>query len=463
MHDVLAPEGLRRRAVLSSLIGNSIEFYEFLIYGSFSSLYFGKLFFPSFSPTAGTLLSLSTFGVAFVGRPLGAFVFGHFGDRLGRRTTLITTLTVMGGATVLIGLLPTYATIGVAAPVLLTVLRFVQGFSLGGESSGGFLMALESARPGRRGLLTAVVGTGNAWGLLLANGVLLLVTRLPERQVLSWGWRLPFLFSAVLVVFALRVRLRLAETPEFQRVRAEGAVRSVPALELLSRHGLVTLCASLSALPMFLVFYLGSVFSLKYASTVHVGRAQMLTLLAGSCVFLILAMPFFGRLGDRRGRKAVFVGGIVVMTVAPFAWFPLLGTGSFPLMALGFLVLFAGFAANYGVQGAFYPQLFPTALRYSGMSVSYNVGGLLGGAVSPLVATSLLGRYHSWIPIACYMAAAGVIGLAASLFLRERADGPPLRPAADTATTTAATTTDTAGTAAGSQPEPAEVPRAVLQ
>lgn len=427
MNPVLISEGQRRRAVLSGLIGNSIEFYEFLIYGSFSSLYFGRLFFPSFAPTTGTLLSLSTFAVAFAGRPLGALVFGHFGDRLGRKSTLVTTLTVMGGATVLIGLLPTYRTIGIAAPILLTVLRFVQGCSLGGESSGGFLMALESAQPNRRGFLTAVVGTGNAWGLLLANGVLLLVTLLPERQVLSWGWRLPFLFSAVLVAFALRVRLRLAETPEFEQAKSEGAVRTVPAFAVLSRHGLVTLCASLSALPMFLVFYLGSVFSLKYASTIGVSGSKMLTLLAGSCVFLIFAMPFFGWLGDRRSRKAVFVGGIVVMTVAPFVWFPLLGTGSFPLMALGFLALFAGFAANYGVQGAFYPQLFPTALRYSGMAISYNVGGLLGGAVSPLIATSLLSKYHSWTPIALYMAAAGVIGLAASLFLRERSASSPVQ------------------------------------
>lgn len=380
--------GQRRRAVLSSLIGNSIEFYEFLIYGSLSSLYFGKLFFPSFDPTTGTLLSLSTFAVAFVGRPLGAFVFGHFGDRVGRKTTLVTTLIMMGGATVLIGLLPTYRTIGVAAPILLTILRFIQGCSLGGESSGGFLMALESARPNRRGLLTAIVGTGNAWGLLLANGVLLLVTLLPDRQVLAWGWRLPFLFSAVLVGVALHVRLRLTETPEFARSKAEGAVRTRPAFDVLSRHGLITLCASLSTLPLFLVFYLGSVFSLKYGATINVGRSVVLELLVVSCVFLIVAMPFFGWLGDRYNRKAVFVGGIVVMTVAPFAWFPLLNTGSFPLMALGFLLLFTGFAANYGAQGTFLPQLFPTVLRYSGMSISYNVGGLLGGAISPIIATS---------------------------------------------------------------------------
>ncbi|WP_179852701.1 MFS transporter [Streptomyces sp. 1331.2] len=211
---------------MSSLIGNSIEFYEFLIYGSFSSLYFNKLFFPSFDPMTGTLLSLSTFAVAFVGRPLGAVVFGHFGDRIGRKATLVTTLVLMGGATVLIGLLPTYGTIGVAAPVLLTVLRFVQGFSVGGESSGGFLMALESAQPNRRGLLTGIVGTGNAWGLLLANGVLLLVTLLPDRQVLAWGWRLPFLLSAVLVAVALQVRLRIAETPNSSSRRPR--VRSGP-------------------------------------------------------------------------------------------------------------------------------------------------------------------------------------------------------------------------------------------
>jgi MFS family permease len=443
MNAVAISRGQRRRAVLSSLIGNSIEFYEFLIYGSFSSLFFDKLFFPSFDPLTGTLLSLSTFAVAFVGRPLGALVFGHFGDRVGRKTTLITTLTMMGGATVLIGLLPTYNTIGVAAPILLTTLRFIQGCSLGGESSGGFLMALESAQPNRRGLLTAIVGTGNAWGLLLANGVLLLVTLLPDRQVLSWGWRLPFIFSAVLVVVALYVRLRLAETPEFEQLKAEGVVRSRPAFDVLSRHGLLALCASASALPMFLVFYLGSVFSLKYGATINVGQSVMLVLLVGSCIFLIVAMPFFGWLGDRYNRKAVFVGGIVVMTVTPFAWFPLLNSRSFPLMALGFLLLFAGFAANYGVQGAFYPRLFPTVLRYSGMAISYNVGGLLGGAVSPIIAASLLSKFNSWTPIAVYMAAAGVIALAASGFLRERSDSTATQHAAELPATT--TSPDIAG------------------
>jgi MFS family permease len=431
MNAVTTSRDQRRRAILSSLIGNSIEFYEFLVYGSLSTLYFNKLFFPSFAPTTGTILSLSTFAVAFAGRPLGAFVFGHFGDRIGRRTTLITTLTVMGGATVLIGLLPTYGSIGIAAPILLTTLRFIQGCSLGGESSGGFLMVLESAPPKRRGLLTAIVGTGNAWGLLLANGVLLLIGLLPERQVLSWGWRVPFILSAVLVVVALRVRLRLAETPEFERLKAEGAVRRRPTLDLVSRHGLLTLCASLSALPLFTVFYLGTVFSLKYATNIKVSQHVMLALLAGTCVFLIVAMPFFGWLGDRYSRKTIFTCGIVVMAGASFAWFPLLNTRSYPLMALGFLLLFAGFAANYGVQGAFYPRLFPTDLRYSGMSISYNVGGLLGGAVSPIIATALLGAFHSWTPIAIYLAATGVIGLAASGFLRERSDDTAAQPAAE--------------------------------
>ncbi len=427
-HDL---QGQRRRAVLSSLIGNSIEFYEFLIYGSFSTLYFGKLFFPSFAPTTATLLSLSTFAVAFVGRPLGAFVFGHYGDRIGRKKTLVTTLVVMGGVTVLIGLLPTYKTIGLAAPILLTVLRFIQGCSLGGESSGGFLMALESAKPNRRGLLTSIVGTGNAWGLLVANGILLLVTQLPERQMLAWGWRLPFLFSALMVGVALHVRLRLAETPEFAQSKAEGAVRARPAWDVLARHGLVTLCASLAALPMFLVFYLGSVFSLKYGSTINVGRSAVLELLVVTCVFLIAAMPFFGWLGDRYDRKTVFVVGIVLMTAAPFAWFPLFDTRSFPLMALGFLLLFTGFAANYGALATFLPQLFPTVLRYSGMSISYNVGGLLGGAVSPIIATALLSDYHSWTPIAVYMAGAGLIGLVASRFLREYSGTAAAQPAAE--------------------------------
>ncbi|ANW67133.1 MFS transporter [Mycolicibacterium murale] len=411
-----------RKVVAASLLGNTIEYYEFFIYGLSASLIFNKLFFPSFDPVVGTLLSLTTFALAFVARPIGGWAAGHFGDRIGRRAMLVLTLSGMGVATTLIGLLPTYATIGVAAPILLSALRFAQGFSLGGEASGGFLMALEHARGGKRGLFTGIVGTGNVCGLLLANGVFLAITQLPEAALLSWGWRIPFLLSGLLVMVALYIRLQLEESPVFEAAQRTGTVSDSPSKELFRNHWRRVVGVALANMPTNVIFYFGSVFSLTYAVEQGASRSMVLTSIMVTCVVLIIAMPYFGSLGDRVDRKKILLVGIALMATAPFVFFPLLNTGHPALVLLGFLLLFAGFAANYGALNAFLPHQFPARLRYSGVAIGTNLGGVFGGALAPIIATALLGRFGSWVPIAVYLLVIMIAATIATALLGERTD-----------------------------------------
>ncbi|MBO0875536.1 MAG: MHS family MFS transporter, partial [Pseudonocardia sp.] len=376
------------RVVAASLLGTAIEWYEFFIYGTAAALVFPKVFFPEADQRVGTLLSLSTFAVAFLARPIGGGIFGMLGDRLGRKPVLITTLALMGCSTLAIGLLPSYRSIGLAAPALLVLLRVLQGLSLGGEYGGAVLMSIEHAHPARRGLFGALVNTGAGWGLLLANLAFLLVSGLPESAFLTWGWRIPFLLSVVLLVTCFVVRLRISESPEFANAAALGQTRRAPLREILTRHWALTLLMMLAYTGSGVVFYVGTVYVLSYGtSSLHISRSTMLTLVLLINVLTIVALPAFGAMSDRINRKGIFIAGALAMAALSPVWFALLGTGTFAWMLLGFVLLFLPYSANYGVMPTFFAQAFPPAVRYSGLSLGYTLGTVISSAVAPLIAS----------------------------------------------------------------------------
>lgn len=422
-----APRRQARKVLLSSLIGSTVEWYEFFIYGTAASLVFSDLFFPSFDPLTGTLLSLSTFAIAFVARPVGGVVFGHFGDRIGRKSMLVLTLTLMGGATFAIGLLPTYEQIGIGAPLLLVLVRLVQGFSLGGEYGGAVLMSVEHAHPRRRGLYGAVVNTGTGWGLLLANVMFLALAQLPDDDFRSWGWRIPFLVSAVLVALGLFIRTKVDESPDFEAVKRTKNVARTPVVEVLRHHSGLVVLMCLAYIATGAVFYIGTVFSLSYG-TEHLGldKSAMLGAVMAGTVLTIVAIPLFGWWSDRsaRFRKGIFLAGVAGMVVLPFPWFALLERDSYALVLLGFLLLFAAWSATYAAMPTFFAQVFPPEVRYTGLSAGYTLGTVVGGGFAPMIATYLLDRTDDWPAIALYMSAAGVISFVAAWFLHEREDVP---------------------------------------
>lgn len=413
------------RATFAGWLGTAIEYYDFAIYGSAASVLFTKLFFVASDPVVGTLVSLSSFGVGYVARPLGGLLFGHLGDRVGRKSILVVTLTMMGLSTVLIGLLPTYATIGLAAPVLLVVLRIVQGVSLGGEYSGAALMTVEHAGRQRRGFFSGLMNTATAAGMILASVIFLLITRLPDEQLLSWGWRIPFLVSALLVGVGLLIRLTLRESPDFADVKDEGAVRKLPLVEVLRGCGGRVLLVALGTIGAGIVFTMTTVFALTYCkSKLGMSTPATFGVLLPAALVIIVCIPLYGRLSDRVGERPVFLGGAASMIVLPFVWFALLDTGNYGLMVLGFALLFVGYSANYAVFPVLFSQVFPISLRFSGMSIGFTVGTIAGNAFAPTIGAALLESTGGWTMIAAYMAGAAVISLVAGYFLREDA---PLR------------------------------------
>lgn len=402
------------------MVGTTVEYYDFLVYAVAASLVFGKLFFPQVSPAAGVLLSLSTFAIAFVMRPVGAAVFGNLGDRVGRKRVLFLTIMLMGVGTVAIGLLPTYGQIGILAPVLLVVCRLLQGLALGGEQAGGFVMSVESTSEKRRGIAGAFVNSGAGWGLLLANLMFLLLAQLPEDAFLTWGWRVPFLLSAVLIAVGLYIRMRLEESPEFVRVEQVHAVKRVPIADAFRKGGKTMVLVALSALGVTVNFYVVTVYSLSYGSTeLGVPRSTLLSILLTMTIVFIVATPLFGLLGDRIGRKPVFVGSAAAMVVTPFAFYALLGTVSAPLMVLGYLVLFLAVSANSAALPTFFSLVFPTSIRYSAMAVSYSIGAVLGGSLAPLVSAVVLEATGSWVAIAAYNGGLALVSVISSLLLSE--------------------------------------------
>ncbi len=411
------------RIALASFIGTAIEFYDFYIYGMAVALVIGPVFFPSSDPAVQSLSAFLTFGVAFFARPLGAVLFGHFGDRIGRKATLVASLLVMGGSTLLIGLLPGYAALGAWAPILLCLLRFGQGIGLGGEWGGAALLATENAPVGRRGLYGMFPQLGPSVGFLCATGsFLLLTTVLSEGQFREWGWRVPFLASAILVMIGLYVRLALAETPVFIRAMQQQQRVELPLMELLRRYTGTMLLGALAMVVCYALFYISTVFSLSYGTTtLHIPHQQFLGMLCVAVLFMAAATPLAAWAGDRFGRRPVLLGASGAALLSGFALAPMLGSNS-PLLITAFLSLeLFLMGATFAPMGALLPELFPAHVRYTGSGVAYNLGGILGASFAPYVAQRLVSEGGlAWV--GAYVSAAAAISLLALLAIRETRD-----------------------------------------
>jgi metabolite-proton symporter len=409
--------------IVASLIGTSLEWYDFFLYGSAAALVFGKLFFPQFESLTGTLLAFATYAVGFLARPLGGVIFGHFGDRVGRRNVLVVTLLLMGGATFAIGLLPTYATIGIAAPILLVALRFLQGLGLGGEWGGAVLMSLEHGGADRRGFNASWPQVGVPAGNLLAAGVLWLLSGvLSDQAFLSWGWRVPFLLSGVLVVVGLWIRLAISESPLFAEVESAGTKARLPLVEVLRRHPRGLLVAMAARIGTDVAFYTFTLYILTYiTTTLGLPRSVGLRAVLVGSAFQLLLIPFFGALSDRYGRRPVYAAGAASAAVWAFAFFPLLDTANTAVIVLATVVALATHAAMYGPQAAFIAEMFSTRLRYSGASMGYQIAGILGGALAPIVSIKLVQVTGSAFAVSVYVLAALVLTLVALLFAPETA------------------------------------------
>ncbi|MDT7685116.1 MAG: hypothetical protein QOG57_5426 [Pseudonocardiales bacterium] len=411
-----------RKVIVASLVGTSLEWYDFFLYATASALVFNKLFFPHFDPLVGTLLAFTTASVGFIARPLGGMIFGHFGDRTGRKQVLVITLLLMGGATFLIGVLPTYATIGVAAPILLAVLRFVQGIGLGGEWGGAVLMTLEHGDPKRRGFNASWPQIGVPVGNLLAAGVLgLLNALLSEQAFLSWGWRIGFLLSGGLMLVGLWIRTTIAESPLFAELEHKGEQAKLPLLEVIKNHPRGLLVSMGLRIGTDVAFYTFTSYILVYLSTtLKMDRSVGLNaVLIGSACQLAL-IPLFGSLSDRYGRRPIYAIGAVSAAVWSFAFFPLLATRSVIVIILATVVALVTHAIMYGPQAAFVAELFSTKLRFSG-AAGYQLAGVLSGGIAPIVSIALVAQFGTVYAVSCYVVAMLLLTLIALKYAPETA------------------------------------------
>lgn len=412
-----------RTALWASLVGTTIEWYDFFLYATAASLVFNHAFFPDQSTFVGTMLSFATFAVGFVVRPIGGFVFGHIGDRIGRKKTLALTMVLMGVATALMGVLPTAAQIGVLAPILLLLLRIVQGFALGGEWAGAVLLAVEHGPPRRRGLFGSIPQVGLALGLALGTGVFaLLQVVLPDDAFLTYGWRIAFLFSIVLVIFGVVVRLRATETPAFERVRDSGDRAAVPLREVFRPPALrSTALGMLSRWGEGAAFNTWGVFAIAYAtSTLGLEKVPVLVAVTAASLLMAVLLPVSGLLTDRFGPKRIYTVGIAAYAVAVFPVFALFGTGNMAFYTVAMLLVFGVIhALFYGAQGTLYASLFPARIRYTGLSTVYQLSGIYSSGLTPMILTALIAAAGGSPWIACaYLVTTASISVAATLALK---------------------------------------------
>lgn len=456
MAETVTPPTVREHSIvkvaITALTATSIEWYDFFIYGTAAALVFPRVFFSAeLSPFVAQLASFSTFAVGFVARPLGGVIFGHFGDKVGRKVALVTALLMMGVATTLIGLLPSYATAGALAPALLVLLRFIQGFAIGGQWAGAVLLATENAPSNRRGFYGAFAQAGVPAGMLLANLIFLIVnaTVAPDA-FLSWGWRIPFLMSIGLIGLALYVQLRLEETTEFRQLKeakqfrdrqlieqraaaagisveqaiAEAAAerRPSPVLEALRRYPREITLATGALMAIQVSFYIFSTFLIAYGTAptgMNMPRSTMLSAVLISAIVMIPALFVSAAYSDRHGRRGIFMAGAVLAGVWGFFLFPLMETRSFTLIVVSMSIGQIFFAMMYGPQAAFLAEMFSTRVRYSGASLGYQLGAILGGALAPIIATALVARFNSAFPVSIYIALACAVTVVSVLMLRE--------------------------------------------
>jgi metabolite-proton symporter len=412
-----------RQVALASFIGTAIEWYDFFLYGTAAALVFNKLFFPNADPLIGTLSAFATFAVGFAARPIGGIVFGHYGDRVGRKSMLVISLLIMGLSTAAIGLLPTYTTIGIAAPILLVVLRMAQGLGVGGEWGGAVLMSVEHAPPGKRGLYGSFPQMGVPAGLLGATVVFaVLQSTTTEDQFMAWGWRVPFLVSIVLVGVGLFIRMRIMESPAFEQVKESGTESNMPIVDVVKQHPRNLLVAMGMRIAENGVFYLFTVFVLAYGEeTLKLGKTTMLTGVAIAAAIGLFTVPLWGSLSDRFGRKPVYMAGALFSLAFAFPFFALVGTKEPVLIWLAIVLgVNIGHDLMYGPQAAYYAELFGTRVRYSGASLGYQLASVFSGGFAPLIATALLAANNGDPTlVAIYVSVLGVITVIATALAPE--------------------------------------------